>query len=398
MVQSLQEIRKLYNKQLTESVLPFWLEHGMDKEYGGILTGLDRDGSLLETDKSVWFQGRALWTFATVYRTIERKPEYLEAATSLVHFLEDHCFDTDGRMFFRVTRDGRPVVKRLRYFFSETFAIIGFAAYAEATGDRAYADKAFDLLQQVEKIRSTPGILIPKFNQETEPSIGFGGPMILLNVLSELRRVLPEKEGWINGYMDRLLKEVETFFVRDDMRLVLEQCAPDGTFMSEHFEGRLLNPGHAIEGSWFIMNEGIEQNDRHLIDLGLKMLDWMWDCGWDAEYGGIIQYRDALGKSLSEYHQDMKFWWPQCEAAIATLLAYSITGNEGYLDKFHQVNDYIQARFPDPEYGEWYGYFHKDGTLATPIKGNLYKGPFHIPRLYIKSLEILDSMEDDADR
>ncbi len=394
MQQSLQQIRSLYHEQLTESVLPFWLDHGMDHTYGGILTALDRDGSVLETDKSVWFQGRALWTFATAYRTIAPRPEYLEAAKSLVKFLEDHCFDTDGRMFFRVTQDGKPVIKRLRYFFSETFAIIGFAAYAEATGDMSYADKAFALLQKVEQIRSTPGILIPKFNQENEPSIGFGGPMILLNVLSELRRVLPAKEQWINNYMDRLLDEVQTYFVRDDMQLVLEQCAPDGRFMAEHFEGRLLNPGHAIEGSWFIMNEGLTRNDPKLVQLGLKMLNWMWEWGWDKEYGGgIIQYRDALNKSPSEYHQDMKFWWPQCEAAIAMLLAYSVTKEDSYLQKFHQVNDYIQQRFPDPEYGEWYGYFHRDGSLATPIKGNLYKGPFHIPRLYMKCLEIIDSME-----
>lgn len=392
MALALEEIREMYDMQLRKSVLPFWLEHGMDKEYGGILTGLDRDGSIIETDKSVWFQGRALWTFATAYRTFERKPEYLEAATSLVHFIENYCFDSDGRMFFRVSRDGRPVIKRLRYFFSETFAIIGFSAYAEATGDKAYADKAFSLLQKVEMLRTTSGILIPKFNQDTEPSIGFGGPMILLNVLSELRRVLPEKESWINAYMDTLIKEVERYFIRDDMKLVLEQCAPDGTFMAEHFEGRLLNPGHAIEGSWFIMNEGIIRNNQHYIELGLKMLDWMWDCGWDNEFGGIIQYRDALGKSPSEYHQDMKFWWPQCEAAIATLLAYRITRKDCYLDKFHKVNDYIQARFPDPEHGEWYGYFHRDGTLATQIKGNLYKGPFHIPRFYMKAIEIIDSI------
>lgn len=392
MALALEEIREMYDMQLKKSILPFWLEHGMDNEYGGILTGLDRDGSIIETDKSVWFQGRALWTFATAYRTVERDPEYLEAATSLVHFIENHCFDTDGRMFFRVTRDGRPVIKRLRYFFSETFAIIGFAAYAEATGNMEYADKAVELLQNVEKLRSTKGILIPKFNQDTEPSISFASPMILLNVLSELRRIFPEKEHWINTYMDTLLSEIERYFVRDDMKLVLEQCAPDGTFMSEHFEGRLLNPGHAIEGSWFIMNEGIIRNNRHYIELGLKMFDWMWDCGWDSEFGGIIQYRDALGKSLSEYHQDMKFWWPQCEAAIASLLAYRITKESCYLDRFHQVNDYIQARFPDPEYGEWYGYFHRDGTLATSIKGNLYKGPFHIPRLYMKAIEIIDSI------
>ena len=57
------------------------------------------------------------------------------------------------------------------------------------------------------------------------------------------------------------------------------------------------------------------------------------------------------------------------------------------------VDEYIEARFPDREYGEWFGYFHRDGSLATRIKGNLYKGPFHVPRMYMKCIEILDSME-----
>lgn len=390
---SLREISNRYERQLRTSILPFWMKYGMDAAYGGILTGLDRDGSLIEPDKSVWFQGRALWTFSTAYMTALPDEDYLSAARTIVRFLDAHCFDADGRMFFRVTREGRPVIKRQRYIFSEAFAIIGYAAYARATCDALYAQKALALFQQVERTLSVPEVLIPKFDQETEPSIGFGVPMILLNVLSELRKTLPEQTALCNARIDDLVVHIQSHFVRDDLHLVLEQCAPDGTFMADHFEGRLLNPGHAIEGAWFIMNEGVERHDTHLLDLGLKMLDWMWDIGWDAEYGGIIQYRDALGKSLSEYHQDMKFWWPQCEAAIATLLAYRITGQRRYLDMFAMVDDYIQSHFPDPEYDEWFGYFHRDGTLATPIKGNLYKGPFHIPRLCMKVVEIIDSME-----
>ena len=385
----LKETKTRYERLLTQSVLPFWLEHGMDEENGGIYTGLSRDGSLIESDKSVWFQGRALWTFSMAYIRYGN-PEYLKAADSLVKFLEEHCFDSDGRMFFRVSADGRPVIKRLRYFFSETFAVIGFAAYARATGKDEYRQKALILLEMIEDIRRTPGTLVPKFNPQVEPSRSFGEPMILLNVMAELRESCPYMEDEIKRYIDGLLEEIQTYFVRPDMKLVLEQCAPDGTFMRDHFEGRILNPGHAIEGSWFIMNEGIKRNRKDLKDLGLKILDWEWSLGWDEEYGGgIIQYRDALGLPLSEYHQDMKFWWPQCEAAIATLMAWRITGNQSYLDKFEQVDRYITDRFVDEKYGEWFGYFHRDGTLATPIKGNLYKGPFHIPRMYMKCLELM---------
>ena len=139
------EVKKNFSYELTEKVLPFWLKHGMDSVNGGIYTCLDRDGTLLDTDKSVWFQGRALWTFCAAYEKIEKRKEYLDAATSLVKFIDSHCFDSDGRMFFKVTADGRPVVKRLRYFFSETFAIIGYAAYSRITGDLSYRDKCFKI-------------------------------------------------------------------------------------------------------------------------------------------------------------------------------------------------------------------------------------------------------------
>lgn len=378
---------------LTENILRFWLTHGLDKDNGGIWTGLDEQGNLIETDKSVWFQGRALWVFSHAYEKIYPNKDYLQAADYIVRFLDSYCFDNDGRMFFRVTADGKPVIKRIRYFFSEAFAALGYAAYGRITGNKEYCNKAFYLYQQIKKLRSTDGLLIPKFNQAVEPSISFGPDMILINVLSELRYSLPQKAEMITNDISNLISHIERYFVRDDMHIVLEQCSPDGTFMKDHFEGRQINPGHAIEGAWFIMEEGIITNNEHYRELGLKMLDWMWQCGWDESYSGIIQYRDALKLPLSEYHQDMKFWWPQCEASIASIMAYSITKEVKYLKMFSLVNEYINSHFFDKKNGEWYGYLHRDGTLATTIKGNMYKGPFHIPRMYMKCCEIISRLK-----
>lgn len=383
---------KLYDR-LVNDELPFWLEHGMDKVHGGIYTCLDRDGSLLDTDKSVWFQGRALWVFAHAYNTIEKRPEYLEAAKSLVDFIEKHCFDEDGRMFFRVTEDGRGVQKRIRYFFSECFAIVGFAEYSIATGDLSYRDKALELFEMVERIRTTPGILVPKFEPDVRATRAFAGPMILINVLSTLKVAYPEKNEWITGYIRKMLGEIETYFWKPDMGCVLEEVKADGSLNIEHLEGRIINPGHAIEGSWFIMNEALEENDEHYLKMGLDILDALWEKGWDEEFGGgIIQYRDALGKSLSEYHHGMKFWWPQCEAMIANLMAFAVTKDMKYFDRFKLVDKYVEERFVDHEYGEWFGYFYRDGQRSTDLKGNIYKGPFHIPRMYMKCIEIIDTM------
>lgn len=389
----IKELSGEYRAMLVDNILPFWIEHGADPVNGGLYTALDRDGALLDSDKSVWFQGRALWTYATAFRTVEARAEYRALCDSLLSFIEHHCFDpSDGRMYFRVSSEGEPVVKRIRYVFSETFAILGYAAYSRAFGKKEYAHKAYELLIQVESWLADPDILKAKF--ET-PSRSFGLPMILLNTVSELRSALAEREAELTERIDRYIDEIERYFVRTEYEAVVEQCNLDGSLALDHFEGRQLNPGHALEGAWFLLAEAIyRNNDARLITLGTTMIDWMFKRGWDTEYGGIIYFRDILGKSQVEYWHDMKFWWPQCEAAIANLMAYTLTGHKKYADQFTQVDSYIKAHFLDPEHGEWYGYLHRDNRISTTLKGNMYKGPFHIPRMYLICLDLFKALEE----
>ena len=388
---NLNEVKNEYLHMLKDNIIPFWLKNGLDKKHGGYYTALDRKGGLIETDKSVWFQGRFAWVLSTLYADFEKKQEYLDAAKSGIDFLEKYCFDKagDGRMYFRVTEDGKPIIKRLRYYFSETFCLVAMAAYSRASGDKSYVKKAREILDNIDRYQKE-GLLIPKFDAGNRPTIAFGPPMIMLATVQELRKADPENKDYYNNYIDNLLKNIQ-LFLYEDKKAVLEQCNPDGT-LQDHFEGRLLNPGHAIESSWFILRESIERgHDEKLKALGLKIFDWMWEWGWDKEYGGIIQYMDVLGKAKSEYHHDMKFWWPQTEAAIAALYCYYFTKDDKYLEKHDMVKEYTK-KFIDTEYGEWFGYLHRDGTISTDLKGNMYKGPFHIPRMYMKCAEIIDAI------
>lgn len=384
---NLSELKKEYLYMLKENIIPFWLKNGLDKKNGGYWTALDRKGNIIDRDKSVWFQGRFSWVLSTLYTDFEKKEEYLEAAKSGIDFLEKYCFDKDGdnRMFFRVTEDGKCVIKRLRYYFSETFCIIAMASYGRASCDKSYIIKAKELLERIDKIQK---LLIPKFDINQRATISFGPPMIMLSTVQELRKADEENREYYNKYIDNLLSQVK-IFLYEEKKAVLEQCNPDGT-LQDHFEGRQLNPGHAIESSWFILREAIERdNDKNLIELGLKIFDWMWEWGWDKEYGGIIQFMDVLNKPKSDYWHDMKFWWPQTEAAIATLYAYYFTKDKKYLEKHFMVKEYTN-KFIDKEFGEWFGYLHRDGSLSTDLKGNMYKGPFHIPRMYMKCVEMID--------
>ncbi len=379
---------ELYRQDLTENIMPFWLKNGLDRVNGGVYTCLDREGRLMDSTKSVWFQGRFAFTCSFAYNNVEQRPEYLEAAKLTLDFIEKHCFDTDDRMYFEVAADGTPLRKR-RYIFSESFAAIAMAEYAKATGDKTYAEKALKIFKDMRRFLSTPGLLEPKYMPGVKMQ-GHSITMILINVASLLKKVVDDPE--LDRQIDESVVLLEKNFIHPEFKALLETVGPDGEFI-DTINGRTINPGHCIETSWFLLDVAEARGgDKHLQELALKILDWSWEWGWDKEYGGIINFRDCRNFPPQDYSQDMKFWWPQTEAIIATLYAYKVTGDERYLRMHRQISDWTYAHFPDHEFGEWYGYLHRDGSVAQPAKGNIFKGPFHIPRMMVKSYALCNEI------
>lgn len=374
----LERLRDTYRDGLLHDTLPFWLRHCVDREHGGFLFCLDRDGSVLDTDKPIWIHGRFAWLLATLYATVEPRHEWLDLARHGIDFLDKYGFDDDGRMFFLVNRDGRPLRKR-RYLFSETFACIAYAAYARAAGDAGCAEKAHRLFELILRYHTTPGLLEPKVRPETRRSKALSMPMILIATAQVLRET--QAHPLYTEWIDRCIDEIRRDFMKMEFQAVLETVGEQGEFF-DTFDGRLLNPGHAIEAAWFILHEAQRRgNDPALRETGLTILEWSWQWGWDTEYGGLLYFRDVKNRPPTEYWHDMKFWWPHNEAIIATLLAYRLTGEAKYAAWHRQVHDWAYAHFPDREHGEWFGYLHRDGRLSTPLKGNYWKGPFHLPRM-----------------
>ena len=369
-----------YKEDLLGNILPFWLEHGLDKVNGGIYTCLTRTGELMDSTKSVWFQGRFAFTCCFAYNHVEKRQEYLDAAKLTLDFIEQHCSAPDGRMYFEVAADGAPLRKR-RYIFSESFAAIAMAEYSKATGDHTYAEKALALFKDMRRFLATPGLLPPKY----EPTVQMQGhsiTMIMINVASCIRKVIADAE--LDRQIDESLHALKTCFIHPEFKALLETVGPNGEFV-DTLNGRVINPGHCIETAWFLFDVATERGDKELTRLALTVLDWSWEWGWDKEYGGIINFRDCKNFPPQDYSQDMKFWWPQTEAIIANLYAFKLTGEEKYLKRHKQVSDWTYAHFPDAEYGEWYGYLHRDGSVAQTAKGNIFKGPFHIPRMMTKA-------------
>lgn len=390
--EKLQEAQNWVREQL-ETCVNFWLKNGMDHKYGGVYTCLDRQGKVYSTDKSVWMQGRCGWIFAWLCHLYGKRPEWMEASKSCLDFMEAHCINREAgdRMYFTVTEDGQPLRQR-RYFFSEAFYAMANAEYYGLTGEQVYLDrakKAYNLYWDLWHGMKDPTGLGPKTIPDTRTGRAFGLPMIFLNVTSILLRVDPENRELYEQRAEGCVEEIFKYHVHPELKCVLENVGPNGEARLNYTEGRVVNPGHDIEGVWFLLEHARRTGRTDLVAKAEEIFNWAMDAGWDKEYGGLLYFVDCLGLPPEAYEHDMKLWWPHDEILIASLMLYRDTGKEVYLDWFFKTLDYSKNHLADPKYGEWYGYLRRDGLPTEPAcKGSTFKGPFHLPRM----LSMVDGM------
>ena len=377
----------------------FWLRNGMDKEHGGVYTCLDRYGRIYSTDKSVWMQGRCGWIFAYLCHVYGVKKEWLEASKSCLDFMEKYCINREagGRMYFTVTADGKPLRQR-RYYYSEAFYAIANAEYYGVTGDKEClerAKKAYNIYWDLWHGAKDPTGLGPKTIPETRSGRAFGLPMIYLNVTSVMLRVDPENKALYEERAQGCVDDIFEYHVHPELHCVLENVGPNGEANLDYTDGRIVNPGHDIEGVWFLLEHAKRTGNKELVGKAEEIFNWAIKAGWDEEYEGLLYFVDCLGNPPEAYEHDMKLWWPHDEILISSLMLYRDTGKEEYLDWYFRTMDYCKKHFSDSEGGEWYGYLRRDGKPTEPsTKGSTFKGPFHLPRMLIKTDIMLKELQD----
>lgn len=385
----IEHFKKIYHNTLLNDVIPFWMKHSPDFEHGGYYHCLDRDGSILSTDKAVWIQAREVWTFSRLYNTVEKKREWLDMARLGYEFLMRFCFDIDGRMFFLTTCDGKPLRKR-RYWFAETFATIACAEYARASGNEEAMETARKTYHLILQLYKDNGLTSPKVFPETRQTKSHAESMILISTSQIMREI--DKNPLYDSVIEMCINEVLGNFLKRDKQVLLETVGPKGEIL-DNPQGRCINPGHAIETAWFLMSEGLYRKDNSLVTDALQILDWSLERGWDKEFGGLFYFLDIDGKPPEQLEWDMKLWWPHNEALYALLLANYITNDKKYEEWYEKVHKWAFEHFPDEKNGEWFGYLHRDGTVSLQIKGSVWKGPFHLPRQLLNGLLLLNNWE-----
>lgn len=382
------KLAEQYKKELLENVLPFWLEKSQDKVNGGYYTCLDRKGNVFDRDKFIWLQGREIWMFAMLCNKLGKRQEWLDCAVQGAEFMKKYGHDGNFNWYFSLTEDGRPLVEPYN-IFSYTFATMAFGQLGLATGNPEYAEiarKTFDII--LSKVDNPKG----KWNKAvpgTRNMKSFALPMILCNLALEIEPLLDK--DFLEKTIDSCIHEVMDVFYRPELGLIVEHVSVDGGLV-DNFEGRNLNPGHAIEAMWFIMDLGVRLGRQDLIDKAVKIALQEVEYGWDPQYGGIFYFMDRLGHPVQQLEWDQKLWWVHIETLISMLKGYQLTGSEECLKWFEKVHDYVWTHFADPEYPEWFGYLNRQGEVLLPLKGGKWKGCFHVPRGLYQCWQILEQL------
>lgn len=379
-----------YREELLDRVLPFWLEKSQDAQYGGYFSCLDRDGSIYDTDKFVWLQGREVWMFSMLYNNLEKRKEWLDAAVQGAEFLRKYGHDDNYDFYFSLTREGLPLVAPYN-IFSNTFACMAFAQTANATGNSEYAEIARRVFKRILERRTNPKGKWSKAVSGTRPMKDFALPMIICNMALEVEDIIHDN-ALIEKTIDESVHEIVDVFYKPDIGAILENLAPDGS-MIDCFEGRKINPGHDLEAMWFLMDIGIRRSDKALINKAVEIALNVIEYGWDKEYGGIFYFKDRKGAPTQELEWDQKLWWVHIESAITMIKGYSLTGNLKCLEWFEKLDEYLWTHFRDPDYPEWFGYLNRRGEVLLSLKGGKWKGCFHVPRGLYKIMTILENID-----
>lgn len=387
---TVQDLRVQYETELFERVLPFWQQHSLDEQHGGYFSCLTRTGACYDTTKYSWLQGRQAWMFSTLFRHVEQKPVWLDIAQSGIDFLRQHALRPDGRVFFSLTAKGDPIYQQ-RKIFSECFYVMGLAGLGHAIGDANLLDEARTGLEQIWAWSEDLSEVGRPVHEGQPESQALAIPMILLNLIE----VVGDGEGeTYRSEIDQCITRIKRHIHPDEQK-VYEQVRPDGRLLSGA-NGRLLNPGHAIEAGWFMQHWALRLDDHELQQLAADVVRWSYAHGWDEKHDGLYSFLDAEGYDPVQLEWFMKLWWPHCEALYGHLLNYALTGRAADWNAFTEVHDYSFLHFPDPTYGGWYGYLDREARPTSTSKGAPYKGFFHVPRALWLCWSLLCRLEHES--
>jgi mannose/cellobiose epimerase-like protein (N-acyl-D-glucosamine 2-epimerase family) len=319
---SFEQLRDRYRRELFDEQLSFWDRCGIDHELGGFCCSLGYDGTRVNDEKFVWFQGRGLWVYSFLYNNLKADPAHLEAARKTKDFLLTHAPQPDGSWASKLSRDGRPLAPESD-FYGRYFAIEGLYEYSHAAKDEHAHDTALAMFKELFR-RETAGDAAGLVTQ------GFW--MVNVNIA---RQILErETDGEVAAIAEASIEAVIHKHFNPDYGLNNENL--DRNFTRSTEEATKCNLGHSVETLWMVMLEGQRKGDDRLQQVCAERIQHHVNVGWDWVYGGLAMWinvdqggyewpvenvpgTDLEFRSVGEYNYT-KSLWALDEVLVACLL------------------------------------------------------------------------------
>lgn len=384
-VDFVEQSRELYRDALLNDVIPFWLRHGVDRTYGGLGNILDDRGHTVGSDKYLWSQGRALWTFSALCHRIEKRPEWLEFAEHIFRYLQTHGRDAQGRWQFRLDAAGN-VLEGPTSIYVDGFVLAGLTQFYAATGDAEAREMALATFESThDRIAVAGSYGVAPYDIPAGLKT-HGVCMVFALVYFELGRVLGRADIEQAGV--NLAQEILDDFYVPEKNAILEFVDLAGRPVDSDV-GRTCVPGHAIESLWFLISIFERLGDGPRIQLCCRLIRRHLELGWDDEHGGLLLAIDIDGREPPYWkNPTCKPWWAQVEALVATAYAHVHSGEAWCLQWHRRVQQFAFSRYPVPS-GEWSNWVDRQGvrmaSAALPVKD-----PFHLPRGLLHLIDLFD--------
>ena len=392
----------VFRDTLQHTVLQFWIDHAVDKQYGGFLGRLYRRGQPTNFgNKSVVLISRSLWSFSEAYRRYP-DPAYQRMALECLKFLRDKMWDREhGGYYFMVTREGK-IVDSTKQLNPMSYVMEGLAEYALAFHDPQVAQEAMDLFHVIYqhahdnqyggyRIAFTADWqFIPNYRDGPNGAGSFGRKSYdwhlgLLEALATLYGVSGDAQ--VRGRVNELLDIFAGKIIDTKIGYGRYYFNDDWSVADHDGDSKQCEYGLDLEASWLITEAAQlvgRHNDANIRRVSLALVDHALQYGFDTAQGGI--YRTGAASEPAS-NRNME-WWQQCEAMVAFENAYQLTGDLKYLRAFNLESHFFMERFVDHQYGEVYTALYQDGR-TDDIKVDPWKAPYHVTRACLEIISRL---------
>jgi mannobiose 2-epimerase len=379
--------------ELTENILPFWINKATDKMNGGFYGQIDGYGKVIpQADKGGILNARILWTFSAAYNLL-KNDLYLEIARMSLDYVLNHFFDNvHGGTYWKITSDGKPSDTK-KQIYSQAFFIYALSEFYKASNDRTCLEKAISLFRLIED---------KSFDREKNGY--FEAYSREWNLLEDLRLSLKDAnekkttnthlhileaytnlyQVWKNAELEKQLRNLVILFLDRIIDPISHHML---LFFDEDWNSRssLVSYGHDIEASWLIYEGAKVLGDSNLIEkaktlcteLGIASLE-----GFQPDGSMIYEKDDDEG-----IHDTDRHWWPQAETVVGLLNLYSLSGDNSFAEKAIACWNYIEENIVDRQNGEWYWSIKYGKPNLSEDKAGFWKCPYHNARACIEVIK-----------